>query len=74
LGIVVFLSQFVDIVEGEFVCVIPCGDLGHNVPNGSQEVRQNEDKHDETYHPEDVHEQDLVHDLVVVLFVVFLAL
>ena len=47
--------------------------LGDDVPDGSQEVGQDQDEDDQSEHSEDVHDDDLDHDLIVVFFVVLLA-
>lgn len=40
--------------------------LGDDVPEGAQEVTQDQDEQDKAEHSEDVHYVDLVHNLVVI--------
>ena len=40
--------------------------LGDDIPEGAEEVTQNEDEKDQAEHSEDIHDVDLLHDLVVV--------
>ena len=68
---IILLLESIVVIESKLRCII-CGDLGHDVPDGSQEVRQDQNENDQTDDSEDVHEDNLVHNSVIVLFVILL--